>query len=85
MALGSEEVGKKNGVAGGKSFMGTWLYGYKDVVKMGECGPSAQLSAVWTAAGWLLVTNTLHHVLASTDDLHRPNDGCFLYTFTLQW
>lgn len=37
MALGSEEVGKKNGVVGGESYLGTWLCG-DDVTGGGSGG-----------------------------------------------
>lgn len=52
MMLGSEEAGKKNGVVGGESFVGTVHMVMKDVVSgEGDCGLSAQLSAVlWR--GW---------------------------------
>lgn len=53
MTLGSEEAGKKNGVVGGESFVGTVYTVMKDVVEVGEgdCGLSAQLSAVCAKKG----------------------------------
>lgn len=62
----------------------SWEPGYmvmKDVVQMGR--ESRLHPAVWTAEG--MASNVLCPILAPTHPLHRPNDGCFLYTATPQW
>lgn len=48
MTLGSEEAGKKNGVVGGESFVGTVYTVIKDVVEVGEgdCGLCSAVSCV---------------------------------------